>query len=199
MTNTINNQFSCFHRPIYNHHPCGVMTLFDIFLYLTCSNAVETQRVLRAITDDKIQKKYKDANFDWVTPAGIFSYANDESLIKASGVMCMDIDYLCLPSDIDEEKGDPVTELKEKLLRDPYFETFLLFRSPRGCGLKWWVPVDLDQCDHRTWFTSIRNYMMRTYHLSDIQADKQVINMSRGCFLGHDDHCHLHKDFFQNK
>lgn len=188
---------SAFRRPIYNHIPCGEISLFDVYRYEVSTRAVETQKILCAITDEKAQKAFKDKNFDWVTPAGTFSYASDDKQLTASEVVCMDLDYLCLPSEIDEENGDPVTELKEKLLKDSYFETLLLFRSPRGRGLKWWVPVELTKCDHRTWFTAIRNYVMQQYKLTDIQCDKQVVNESRGCFLGHDSHCYLKPELFE--
>jgi len=188
---------SAFRRPIFNHKPCGEISLFGVYRYEVSSRAVETQNKLRAMTDEKAQKAFKDRNFDWVTPAGTFSYASDDRQLTASETVCMDLDYLCLPSEIDEENGDPVSELKEKLLKDPYFDTLLLFRSPRGRGLKWWVPVDLSKCDHRTWFTAIRNYVIMTYHLSEVQCDGQVINESRGCLLGHDSHCYLKPELFE--
>ena len=191
------NITSAFRRPISNHYPCGEVSLHGIYRYETSNRAVETQKTLRSLADEKEQKQYKNRNFDWVTPGGIFSYASDDKLLTYSCCLCMDIDYLCLPSEIDEENGDPVTELREKLLADPYFETLLLFRSPRGRGLKWWVPIDLQKCDYRKWFTSVRNYMMQTYHLDEKQADAKVGHESAGCFLGHDAHCYLKPELFE--
>lgn len=188
---------SAIRRPIYNHEPCGVISLFGIYRYEVSSRAIVTQKTLRDMTDEKAQKAYKDRNFDWVTPAGTFDYASDDKLLTYSCCLCMDIDCLCLPSEIDEENGDPVTELREKLLADPYFETLLLFRSPRGRGLKWWVPIDLQKCDYRKWFTSVRNYMMQAYHLDEKQADAKVGHESAGCFLGHDAHCYLKPELFE--
>ena len=188
---------SAFKRPISNHYPCGEVSLHGIYRYETSNRAVETQKTLRSLADEREQKQYKNRNFDWVTPGGIFSYASDDKLLTYSCCLCMDIDYLCLPSEIDEENGDPVTELREKLLADPYFETLLLFRSPRGRGLKWWVPIDLQKCDYRKWFTSVRNYMMQTYHLDEKQADAKVGHESAGCFLGHDAHCYLKPELFE--
>lgn len=191
------NIVSAFRRPIFNHIPCGEISLFDVYRYEVSRRAMETQKKLRAMTDEKEQRSFKERNFDWVTPAGTFSYADDDKQLTASETICMDIDYLCLASEIDEVNGDPVTELKEKLLKDPYFDTLLLFRSPRGRGLKWWIPVDLSKCDHRTWFTAIRNYVMQTYHLSDEQCDGKVINESRGCFLSYDPNCYLKPELFE--
>ena len=188
-------QVSALHRPITNHDPCGQVSLHGIWRYETGSRAVETQKQLRSIADEKAQRHFKDWNFDWVTPCGCLSYANDQSILSYSGCLCMDLDYLCLPAEINEE-GDPVTELKERLLKDPYFETLLLFRSPRGRGLKWWIPIDLNECDFRKWFRSVRNYLMSQYHLTEKQVDPTVGHESAGCYLGHDAHCYLKPELF---
>jgi len=184
-------QFSCFERPVFNHWPCGVGTPFGVYRYEKSDKALDYQNTLRGLTDEKAQRPYKEKNFCWVTPAGRFSYAADDKILSYSCLMCMDLDYLCHPSEIDEENGDPVTELREKLLKDPFLDTILLFRSVRGCGLKWWVVIDLEKYDYATYFTGIRHYLMSEYHLTDKQCDKQVANLSRGCFLGHDAHCYL--------
>jgi len=185
------NQFTFVRRPIWNHEPDRVITLHDIYKYETSTYALTTQTTLRGMAGEKEQRTFKERNFDWVVPGGTFSYIDDNHQLTQSGDLCLDFDYMCLPSEIDEEKGDPVSELKGKLLEDPYFETLLLFRSVRGCGLKWWVPVDLTKCDFRTWFQAVRNYAMATYHLTEKQVDAKVGHPSAGCFLGHDSHCYI--------
>ena len=104
-----------------------------------------------------------------------------------SGIICIDLD------DIADVEG-----LFQKLLSDPFFETLLLFRSPRGCGLKWFVPIDIDKCDHRTWFTAIRNYLMATYGLSDKQVDPACSNPSRACWLCHDPEVYLKAELYEH-
>ena len=193
-----NHVFSFVRRPITNHYPDRAITLFNIYQYEVSTYAQDTQKILRFLTDEKKQRDYKSKYFDWVVPAGTFSYVSDDHQLTQSGAICMDLDYLCLPSEIDEDNGDPVTELKEKLLADPYFDTLLLFRSVRGCGLKWWISVDLTRYDFRTWFQSIRNYTMATYHLTDKQVDAKVGHVSAGCFLGFDKHCYLKSELFKN-
>jgi hypothetical protein len=81
--------------------------------------------------------------------------------------------------------------MKNKLIADPFFETLLLFRSPSGDGLNWLIAIDLSKCDHRTWFTAIRNYLMATYQLSDKQADKSCINVSKACYLCYDPEAYI--------
>ena len=112
---------------------------------------------LRAISDKDQARSFKGLNLDYVTPSGVFRYCNDQSIISHSEVLCMDLDDL----------GSRTEELFAALLADPMFETLLLFRSPSGNGLKWFIHIDLERCDHRTWFRAVRNYLMTTYRLSD--------------------------------
>lgn len=160
-------QVSAFRRPISNHYPCGEVSLHGIYRYETGNRAVETQKTLRSFTDEKDQKQFKNWNFDWVTPSGTFSYASDDKLLTYSSCLCMDIDYLCQPSEIDEENGDPVTELREKLLVDPYFETLLLFRSPRGRGIIFSTEADtLSQALSQEWGQFTDSFRQAFHHES---------------------------------
>lgn len=141
---------------------------------------------LRAIADEQEQRSYKGVNLDYVTPSGLFAYCNDQSLLKHSGLICMDLDDL-----------DDAEDMKRKLLADAMFETMFMFRSPRGRGLKWWVEIDLTRCDHRTWFTAIRNYLMATYRLSDKQVDASCTNPSRACYLSYDPDAYLKPELIE--
>ena len=144
-------------------------------------------RDLRLIADDDEARSYKGQHFDYVTPSGVFTYCSDTSLVKHSGVLCMDLDHL----------DGRVEELFRLLVHEPMFDTLLLFRSPRGTGLKWFIHIDLSRCDHRTWFTAVRNYLMHTYHLTDKQVDKMCGNPSRACFLCHDAGAYLKPDLYE--
>ena len=93
----------------------------------------------------------------------------------------MDLDYL----------GERVEELFQKLVDEKTFKTLLLFRSPSGKGLKWFIHIDLSRCDHRTWFTAVRRYLMMTYNLTEKQVDPLCSNPSRACYLGHDPEAYL--------
>jgi len=91
-----------------------------------------------------------------------------------------------------------VEELFQLLVDEPLFDTLLLFRSPSGQGLKWFVHIDLTRCDHRTWFMALRNYLMATYHLSEKQVDGACANVSRACYLPHDPEAFLRTDLIEH-
>ena len=168
-------EMSFFKKPITNKKPERTVTLFQVYQVIRSNYYKAVTEELRAINDKEKQRQFKGKNLDYVTPSGTFSYCSDDSLVKHSGVLCMDLDDL-----------ENVEDMKQKLLDDTNFDTLLLFRSPRGNGLKWMIAIDLDKCDHRTWFTAVRNYLMATYGLTDKQVDKSCINVSKACFLSYD-------------
>ncbi len=175
-------RMSFFSKPITNKRPCGQpLSLFQVYWCIITRRYMSETEQLRTITDDDKARDFKGQHLDYVTPSGVFSYCSDNSLVKHSGVLCMDLDYL----------GNRVEELFQLLIHDPMFQTLLLFRSPRGFGLKWFIHIDLTRCDHRTWFQAIRNYLMHTYHLDDKQVDKACGNPSRACYLCHDSKAYL--------
>ena len=168
-------EMSLFNAPISNKVPQRTVTLLEV-AQLIKGRSLEPQTLaLRLITDEAKARSYKGFNFPYITPAGVFSYCNDQSLLKHSGVLCMDLDHV----------GD-VDGLKRKLIADRLFQTLLVFRSPSGDGLKWFIRIDLQKCGHRQWFDAVRNYLMATYGLSEKQADPSVRNESRACFLCYD-------------
>ena len=175
-------RMSFFSKPITNKQPTGQpLSLFQVYRYIITRRYMPETEQLRAITDEDKAREYKGQHLDYVTPSGVFSYCSDHSLMKHSGILCMDLDHL----------DNRVEELFQLLIHEPMFQTLLLFRSPRGFGLKWFIPIDLSRCDHRTWFTAVRNYLMHTYHLDDKQVDKACGNPSRACYLCYDPKAYL--------
>ena len=175
-------RMSFFSKPITNKQPTGQpLSLFQVYRYIITRRYMPETEQLRAITDEDKAREYKGQHLDYVTPSGVFSYCSDHSLVKHSGILCMDLDHL----------DNRVEELFQLLIHEPMFQTLLLFRSPRGFGLKWFIPIDLSRCDHRTWFTAVRNYLMHTYHLDDKQVDKACGNPSRACYLCYDPKAYL--------
>ncbi len=170
--NPLEVRFSFFPAPVTNKKPSRVMTLKDAFGYITGMEARERTQALRQISGKKEARAYKGTHFDYVTFSGEFSYGADDKLIRHSGLLCLDFDLVT-----------DVAQVKEMLLDDDYFETQLLFTSPSGDGVKWVVAIDLSQCDHRTWFRALANYVRTSYGLV---ADPSGINVSRACFLPHD-------------
>ncbi|MCR5512455.1 MAG: virulence protein E [Prevotella sp.] len=168
-------EMSVFNAPITNKVPLRTVTLLWVAEVIKSSCLEPQTQALRKITDEAKARAFKGSHFPYITPAGIFSYCNDQSLLKHSGVLCMDLDHV----------GD-VDGLKRKLIDDRLFQTLMIFRSPSGDGLKWFVRIDLQKCSHRQWFDAVRNYLMVTYGLSEKQVDPSVRNESRACFLCYD-------------
>jgi len=175
-------RMSFFMKPITNKWPNGQpLSLFQVYRYIITRRYMSETEQLRGIADDDKARDFKGQHFDYVTPSGVFSYCSDNSLVKHSGVLCMDLDHL----------GNRVEELFQLLIHEPMFQTLLLFRSPRGSGLKWFIHIDLSRCDHHTWFQAVRNYLMHTYHLEDKQVDKACGNPSRACYLCYDPQAYI--------
>lgn len=177
---------SFFRKPVMNKYPEAVVSLFWVYQYVRSKEAMPETEALRVLVGEEEQRRFKGLNFDYVTPSGTFSYCNDASLTEHSTVICMDLDAL-----------DDVEGVREKLLADPVFETLLLFRSPRGRGLKWFVEIDLARCDHKTWFAAIRNYLMMTYQLTDKQVDKTCSPVSKACYLSYDPDAYLKPELIE--
>ena len=169
-------EMSYFLAPITNKVPLKTLSLPEVAAIIK-SRVLEPQTLaLRAITDKDGARQYKGSHFPYVTPAGVFSYCNDQSLLRHSGLLTMDLDHIA-----------DVEVLKCKLIADRNFHTTMLFRSPSGDGLKWFLEIDLQRCSHRQWFDAVRNYLMSpAYGLTAKQVDPSVRNESRACFLCYD-------------
>ena len=180
-------EMSFFKKPITNKNPLKTVNLLQVCQVIRSRYYENVVRLLRSIVDKEEQRRFKAKNLDYITPSGVFSYCNDESLISHSGILCMDLD------DIEDVKG-----LKQKLIDDIHFDSLLVFDSPRGNGLKWFIAIDLDVCNHKTWFTSVRNYLMATYGLTDKQVDKTCSNVSRACYMSYDPDAFLNSELVEN-
>jgi hypothetical protein len=84
-------------------------TYFAIF-----KSALKQAFVDGYFTIDLAARKFKAKNFDYCTFSGTFTYRNDQSLIKHSGLLCVDFDHL-----------NNIESLFNALLKDDYFDTQL--------------------------------------------------------------------------
>ncbi len=166
-------EMSYFNPPITNKIPSGTMNLEEVAELIRSDELAPQTKTLRAIPDKAMARTYKGLHFPYCTPSGVFSYCNDESLIRHSNVLCVDLDGV-----------EGVDGLKQRLIADGHFCTVMAFRSPSGNGLKWFILIDLGKCDHRTWFHAVRNYLLESYpSLTPKTVDSQCQNPSRACFL----------------
>ena len=201
---------SFFRAPIWNKTPMKVVSLFWVWMYVTMKylqfgydpdrnvDLVSRTSTLRSNTGEEGQRQFKGKNFDYVTPGGTFSYCDDNSLVEVSDMVCIDLDHLDDDSEKMLRKISP-KEMKQLLLQDPYFgdKTLLMYTSPRGHGLKWFVEVDMNQCDYKTWFNALRNYLMTTYGLGEKQVDSTVAHVSHACFVSYDPEAYLRADQYE--
>lgn len=203
-------KLSFFKAPIWNKQPLKVVSLFWVWLYVTMKwmqlcvdpdrdiSLTSKTEQLRSLTSDDAQRQFKGKNFDYITPAGIFTYCDDKSMVEPSDVLCIDLDHLDDDSQAMKRKLSPA-EMKQLLLADPYWgdKTLLMFTSPRGHGVKWLIEIDLSKCNYATWFNAVRNYLMQTYGLGEKQVDSSVANVSHACFISYDPDAYLRHDLYE--
>jgi hypothetical protein len=84
-------------------------------------------------TDDKAERDKLKATLPAITPSGVFSYRAVNSLVKHSGLICLDIDY----------KGDDAIgnffELKDQLVKIP--NVAFCIKSVSGKGYAVGIPI----------------------------------------------------------
>jgi hypothetical protein len=170
--NSVQPRFSYFPGPISNTKPMREVSLLEIYNYIKSDAFASKTNTLRAITDPKKAKAFKKYNFSYVTFSGIFSIRSNESIIKHSGLLTVDLDHV-----------KDVLGLKEYLLIDKYFETQLLFISPSGNGLKWIIPIDPSVKSHCKYFDAVSKYVLATYNHKVDPTGREV---ARACFLPQD-------------
>ena len=169
-------EMSYFNPPITNKVPSRTVTLEEVAELVRSDELAPQTKTLRAISEKAMARSYKGFHFPYITPSGVFSYCNDESLISHSKVLCIDLDGV-----------EDVEGLKLRLIADGHFFTPMAFRSPSGNGVKWFIVIDLSKCDHRTWFHAVRIYLLENYpSLTPKMVDSQCQNPSRACFLCYD-------------
>ncbi|MDD5862382.1 MAG: DUF3987 domain-containing protein [Prevotella sp.] len=165
-------------REVYNY----ITTDMDAF-----SRTQELRDILKEVNagkrDPKEVGEFKKKYFDFVCFSGTFSRRKDDGLIRHSGLLCLDFDHVGGPTEL--------ADLKEKLIHDTNFTTWLCFVSPSGTGLKWVIDIDVARADHQTWFLAVEEYVRETYGL---EVDEKCGNVSRACFLPHDGDCYVRRD-----
>ena len=184
-------RMSFFRRPIRNTRPCRDASPQDIYKYITSDYAKANTETLRSITDPKERSRYKAANFDYVTPGGLFRSRKESDLIQASGYMVVDFDHISDP--------DGLVLL---LANEENFETVLAFRSPSGDGVKWFVNLPVGQTKpdgtpftYGEFFTILSNYVRHAY---GYEADPSGKDICRACFLPFDPDAFLNPFFIED-
>lgn len=169
--------FSFFRKPIGNTKPCKLVSLLEVYRYITDVR-------LKQVTEDfrstyKCSKEFKSKEFNYVTFSGNFSKRTATHLIHYSGYLCIDID--------DVENVESTFNLLQK---DE--NTELMFRSPSGKGIKWIIAVDLAVGGLENYYKAISDYLLNNYN---IKADKACKDVARACFLCYDEHAFINPKY----
>ena len=110
--------------------------------------------------------------------SGKFNKRNDASLIKHSGIICLDFDGY--------EKKKDLLEDKQKFSENEF--VYAVFLSPSGNGLKVLVKIPDDEDNHVNYFNSLQSYYNSEHF------DKTCKNVSRVCYESYDPLIHVNKN-----
>ncbi len=174
-------KFSFFKRPITNTKPDKELNLFEVYQLINSDLYKLNTLNIRQLQDKAKSRVFKAQSFDYVTFSGTFSKRTDNDLIKHSGLITIDFDHV-----------QDLEQLKQKLLKDEYFDTELLFISPSGDGLKWVISIDLTRGSHLLFFNAIAAYIKTNYNL---EVDKSGKDISRACFLPYDNNIYINPKY----
>ena len=166
-------QFSYYENPITNTKPKEKpLTISRIHKGITSEVFKEATEQIRSESDKTKRNILKGQLLHYVTFSGIFTKRADSALKQHSGLICIDIDHI----------GDDLELIKNqvKLIYTPA----LIFRSPSGDGLKVVYQVDISQAGHLDYFQAFQNHFKWEY---DIDIDTAGKDISRACYLCHDD------------
>lgn len=173
--------FSYYCSPILNIKPDKDINLFEAYSLIKGSTYKAMTAQLRSLADTEGINEFKKIHLDFCTFSGKFSGRKAANLIEHSGYLTLDFDHV-----------NNVSELKSKLIEDPYLDPELIFTSPSGDGLKCIIKIDLGTNTHQEYFDAISNYILATY---DLEVDKSGKDVSRACFLCHDPDAYIKPDY----
>lgn len=129
--------------------------------------------------DSPEQREYKRTNLPGIVWQGEFTYRNDKSCTAHSGLVAIDIDHL---------PPDELVRYRDLITANRY--THILFRSPRGDGLKVIIRIPPSIEDHKSHLAAIgqqyRQHAPKYYdHFDDL---------SRLCFVSYDPDIYYNPD-----
>ena len=127
---------------------------------------------------DKSKRNDLKKNLPAICFSGTFSKRSDDSLIKHSGLICLDFDGYETPELMESEKST--------LINDKY--VLSVFVSPSGNGLKAIVKIPADPSNHKRYFDALQSYYNSKYF------DVTSKNISRVCYESYDSDIHIKED-----
>ena len=145
-----------------NTNPVGDFFIDDVLAGIKDGRFREKVEQLRSIKDKNAYAEAK-TNFPSVTVSGIFSQRNKRSLIKHSGLICLDIDNL-----------DDVETVKATIKKDSF--VYAIFTSVSGKGLAVIIRIEPDPEKHLSSFQKLKEYFFMMYGL---EVDNSCSDISR--------------------
>ena len=174
MTN--NYKMSFYEAPISNNIPVSELSLNEVVEKIKFDDEIKSNTLLiQSLVDDKTRNQLKCKLLPSITVSGTFSNRKYDGLIEHSGLLCLDIDKIIDPIELNN--------IKIKLLEDNLIDTVLLFVSPSGSGLKWFVKIPPKHNTHLMYFLAVENYLSVTYN---IKVDSSGKDVTRKCLIAHD-------------
>lgn len=150
--------------------PYKAVALPDVVRAIKCRKSEKLTESLRAISNEEQSARFKRTHFDYVTFSGTFSARKSSKLLSYSGYMVIDLDEV-----------DPLV-VKQKLLRQHYFDVALMFTSPGGYGVKVVVNSTTAQ-QHKQVF---RMYQRCFERRLGVKVDNSGSDIARACFVAYD-------------
>ena len=176
-----------FNAPITNKETDSVCRLKALHDYIVNNTplAEKTGRVRTALTAPKQFRQLKQQLLPYVTPAGIFTYCREQSLLIPSGDFVIDLDHLA--------SADEARELRDRLFDDDFLLPDLAFVSPSGTGVKLFVPYRLytDKTVKESFRMAMQNAWEYLHCKYELQIDKSNADLCRACFICHDEEAKL--------
>ena len=120
--------------------------------------------------EDKGKRNELKKQLPSVCFSGKFNKRTDSSLMKHSGLICLDFDSY--------KKQKDLLEVKELYSKDNY--VYSIFISPSGKGLKVLVKIPDDGDNHKNYFNALDE------HFNSEHFDKTSKNVSRVCYESYD-------------
>lgn len=128
---------------------------------------------IRATKSKDDQRKLKKETLDYVTVGGVFSYRAEQNLETPSGLMCIDIDSLANPVEVQKQK--------DLMKKNKYVHAY--FTSPSGVGLKIIVRIPPEKENYQKYFVGFYGEFT---DIDPMQFDSGTRNIAHACFLSHD-------------
>jgi len=127
---------------------------------------------------DKSARNELKKNLPAICFSGTFSKRSDDSLIKHSGLVCLDFDGYETIEEMQSEKS--------RLMNDKYVMS--VFISPSGNGLKAIIKIPADVENHKDYFNSLGDYYNSKHF------DISTKNVSRVCYESFDEDIYINRE-----